>query len=331
MKKPRHLSWNNFKSSVLVTGEQRVHRISSSPLVEVFSDGISGRIGIWLESATVVAVSEKARRLAFVSIQTVKRDEKLFLEISSLSPMIHRQFYVFVTAVADRVLELNQSISEALDLELESFAALLEEKALLSIERQLGLIGELIVLERMITADGPQAIDAWIGPRGEPHDFRVARNEFEVKTTAASRRVHTIHNFTQLIVSPNCILFIVSVLLGPAGRDSGFSLAKKIDSIRSLLGGSRSRENEFHVHLESYGGVAHDYSQYDRSFDLRRPLAVIPVDSFFPAIVPSSLKSILGEEAHRVDHIVYDVNVEGLESEEGTKLYSEVFPWPSLR
>lgn len=274
MKEYKHLSWDNFVSSVLVKGQQRVHRISTSPLIEVFGDGINDRVGIWIESTADVNIPEQAQRLALVSIQTVKRGERSFLEIVSSSPLINRQFYLFANAVADQVLQLNQSPTEAVALELQCFTALLEEKSLLSIERQLGLIGELIVLERMISADGPQAIEAWIGPLREPHDFRVVNHEFEVKSTAGTRRIHTIHNLTQLTVSPGCLLFIVSVLLGPGGKDGGFSLATKIESIQKLLKGSVDQESLFRERLESCGYSGRDHSQYNRAFGLRRPLAL---------------------------------------------------------
>jgi hypothetical protein len=329
MKEHRHLSWDNFVSSVLVKGQQRVHRISNSPVIEVFGDGINDRVGIWIESPAEVNIPQEARRLAFVSVQTMKRKEISFLEIATISPLINRQFYLFVMAVADRVLEFHQSAIEALILELQSFAALLEEKSLLTIERQLGLIGELIILERMISGHGSAAIAAWIGPRGEPHDFRIGNREFEVKTTAGTRRIHTIHNISQLTVSPGCSLFIISILLGPTAKEGGFSLAQKIESIQSSLKGLPSDEKQFLTALESSGYSTVDHSQYNRLFALRRPVAVVPIDSQFPTITSSTLQALLGQEAHRIDRFVYDVNVEGLESEEGTEVYKTAFPWPA--
>src|SRR5688500_16433272 len=113
MKEHKHLSWDNFVSSVLVKGQQRVHRISTSHLIEVFGDGINDRVGSWLESSADVNIPEQALRLALVSIHTVKRGGGSFLEIVSSSPLINRQFYLFANAVADQVLQSNQSPTEA--------------------------------------------------------------------------------------------------------------------------------------------------------------------------------------------------------------------------
>jgi hypothetical protein len=296
-------------------------------MIEIFGDGIRDEIGIWLEIVGESSVPHEARRLTFVSVSLVLHEEKTFLEIRCLSPTINRQFYLFATAVADRVSEYKETPQEAVDLELRNFGALLQEKYSLSIERQIGLLGELLVLERLVVSEGPFAVDAWIGPQGEPHDFKIGNREFEVKTTSGTRRIHVINGLKQLTPSPECSLFILSVLLGPGGKDSGSSLPMKIEEIEQLLKRDSGCLKAFHDSLESVGYVTADRSQYDRSFALRRPLALIPVDAKFPVITMSSLFTSIGEAAHRLDHIEYHVNVEGLESEEGTELYSTIFPW----
>ena len=87
------------------------------------------------------------------------------------------------------------------------------------------------------------------------------------------------------------------------------------------------RQNQFQTALESLGYSSLEHSHYNRAFALRRPLAIIPVDSQFPAVTSSALLILLGKEAHRIDRFVYDINVEGLEGEEGTSLYASAFPY----
>src|SRR5205823_6408923 len=98
------------------------------------------------------------------------------------------------------------------------------EKTVLGIERQIGLIGELLFLERLVSKFGTSTLSSWIGPWGEPHDFRLQSREFEVKTTVSPQRVHIINGAEQLVASSGCSLSLVSVLLGPPGAGSGFSL-----------------------------------------------------------------------------------------------------------
>ena len=50
MNKLHHLSWENFRNTVLVSGEQRVHRVSDKPVIEIFGEGNAKLVGIWLET-----------------------------------------------------------------------------------------------------------------------------------------------------------------------------------------------------------------------------------------------------------------------------------------
>jgi len=327
MKERKHLSWENFLSSVLIPGQQRVHRISISPVIEIFWDGNRKTVGLWIQNTTSGQIPEAATRLASVSVELIERSGMSILEVKTSTPLINREFYLFANAIADRILETSEAPGEAVAFELACFGALFEQKRILSIERQIGLLGELLILERMISTDGPNALEAWIGPKGEPHDFRIANNEFEVKTSTSTRRVHTINNLAQLVPSPGSTLFIISILLGAGGKQAGFSLASIIASIRSSLLSFPKLENEFTAALQSVGYADIDHSHYERRFNLRRPLAVIPINPQFPSITSSSLSTILGKEAYRIDRLIYDVNLEGLESDENSSLYQSVFPY----
>src|SRR5439155_9457885 len=54
-------------------------------------------------------------------------------------------------------------------------------------EEQLGLYGELLFLEELITRNiqPASAVDAWKGPLKDPHDFHLGSVHVEVKTTAS--------------------------------------------------------------------------------------------------------------------------------------------------
>ena len=145
---PRHMSWENFRSTVLVSGQQRVHRVTESPLIELFSDGTMNRIGILVETPGSTTVPPEVSRLTFINARTVNRTGRLFLEVSTAATALHRQFYHFAVAVSERVIVEKLPAAEAVALELKCFTDLLAEKAVLGIEQQIGLIGELIFLDR---------------------------------------------------------------------------------------------------------------------------------------------------------------------------------------
>lgn len=318
----RHLSWENCRRSTLVKGEHRVHRVARSPLIEIFGDGVSDRIGLWLQLPEAISIPDEVRKLAFIQANCTTRTSGAqpvpVLELMVSLPTLHRHFYHFSIAAAERILVDKIPTVEAVLLELRCFAELLEEKLLLSIERQLGLLGELIVLDRMVGKNGLAAIDAWIGPLREPHDFRIDQCEYEVKTTARAQRIHTIHGTEQMVPSSGCSLFLVSVLLGPAGKSDAWSLIDIVQRLSAAFASESGRLAQFTAGLEHYGYRDADGNQYKRRFALRRPLAVVPVDDRFPAITRPTVQAALGEErSSRIDGLQYDVNLEGLEVEDG--------------
>jgi hypothetical protein len=317
-RREHHLTWENFRSSIIVKGEQRVHRISESPLIELFSDGVGERIGIWVETVET-AIPPEMLKLAFIAIRVFTQRHRRLLEVASSSSQLQRQFYHFAVAVAERILTGNAAPIEAVASELHCFAEMLEEKSVLGIECQLGILGELLVLERLVVRNGPDAVEAWIGPCGEPHDIRIATQEFEVKTTVTSKRVHTINGAEQLVPSKDCLLFLISIVLGPTGKGDGFSLPEKAEAILSRLASAPSRAEQFRAALKGCSLRKEDYVFYGRRYALRRPLAVVPIKKGFPALTRPVIQRALGEQAKRVDSLHYQVNVEGLEIEEGSQ------------
>jgi hypothetical protein len=326
MNKLRHLSWENFRKTICVLNEQRVHRVSSSPVVDIYADGVQNRIGVWLEAPETGIIPEEIQKLAFVSAQIINREGKAFLEISNPEPALQRQFYYFATAIAERIVVDGKPSFEAVKLELQCFEELLREISLLSVERQIGLLGELIVLERLIAKTGVGALDAWIGPTGEPHDFRIQKNEFEVKTTLKPHRIHTIHGAEQLVASDGCTLHLVSVLLGPPGTDTGVSLAEKINGIKSAFEKDAIRRDRFTSQLEAVGYRDADSHHYKRRFAIRRPIAIVTIDKTFPALTRPAIQQVLGAGSARIESVQYDLNIEGLVSEEGSQIFSLLLP-----
>jgi hypothetical protein len=277
---------------------------------------MANRIGIWLDNPTGAAPPPELSVLAHITARTVNREGRDLLEVSTHTTSIQRQFYHFALAVAERLTVEHRPATEAVAMELQCFADLLAEKPLLGIERQIALLGELLFLERLIEAGGPAMVSSWVGPSGEPHDFRTDLREFEVKTTVSTRRVHTIHGTDQMLASPGCSLFLVSVLLGPAGAATGCSLASKVSELTQTLGTSPVHSTKFANAVESCGYRESDNAHYSRAFILRRPQAVVPIDRAFPAITRTPVYKVLGPLASRLESIQYDVDVEGLEHED---------------
>jgi len=315
------LFWTNFANSVLVSGEQRVHRVSASPRIEIFGDGISNRVGLWLEVDSDSALPAEATRLQYVSSALLVKDGMPLMELASKTPALNRQFYLFAVAVADRILNEGMSPASAVALEVQNLQQLVDERRLIGVQGIVGLLGELLVLEKLVSTSGPSAVLAWIGPLGEPHDFRIGRHELEVKTTSGSQRIHTIHGLTQLMPSPGCSLYLVSVLLGPAGKGGGASLAGAVAAIAQVLASDPPYASQFGRALEASGYRTSDEVHYTRQFALRRPIATVPINDAFPTISRETIQKALGSAGSRVGDLQYEVNLEGLENEAAPELH----------
>lgn len=307
----RQLSWDNFRATVLSHGEQRVHRVSSSPFIEIFGDGVRNRVGICVEISKKTELPPDLGRLSAIEAKVYTSGAQRFLELAAIGTALQKQFYHFATAVSERILDEETSPIDAVMAELECFAALLDEKASLSLERQIGLLGELVFLEHLIIKWGPGALDSWIGPSGEPHDFRRADMEFEVKTTISPYRTHTIHGEEQLVPSMHCTLRLISILLGPGGMSGGFSLSDKVDQLKEQL--PNSFHSRFLDSLRSVGFRDSDRAQYDRTFSLRKPIGLVKVEPPCPVLTRESMRTVLGESEQRIGAIQYDISVDGLE------------------
>lgn len=326
MTAPKYLSWENFKSTVLIAGEQRVHRVTDTPLVEVFGDGVTNKIGLWVETPSGSEVPAELSRLASVTLREVNHNGRNCIEVATSTVSLYRQFYHFSVAVTERIIVEKRPPLEAVTLELRCFADLLETKPLLALERQIGLIGELLFLERLIQKIGTRAVDGWIGWLPEPHDFRLGNLEFEVKTTISAQRIHTINGIEQLVPSKACKLCLVSTVLGPPGEGGGFSLTQKVAELTGLLAGDVARLEHFNAALKGYEFRTEDSMHYSRPFAIRRPTAIVHVDAAFPAITRPGIQAVLGPPASRIEELRYDVNVEGLEHEDGTPVFESALP-----
>jgi Putative PD-(D/E)XK family member, (DUF4420) len=326
MKKRAYMSWENFASTIIVQGERRTYKVSASPRVDFFWDGVAKRVGLWLETGANAALTPELLKLSFVSLTIVNFGSQRALEISTASKSLRRQFYHFAVAVAERMLSGRVSAVVAVTAELQCFAELLAERPVLGIERQIGLLGELLFLERLANTRGIQMLDGWVGPDSEPHDFRIGTREFEVKTTVAPKRVHVINGGEQLVPSKGCSLFVLSILLGPPGAAVGFSLADKVHDLERLFASDAARTDRFLAALEKDGLHMPDLPHYGHQYSLRRALAVVPVDKKFPALTRPAIQKAMGTMSQRIESLQYAVNLEGLENEEGTPLFSAAVP-----
>jgi len=311
MSKVRHLSWSGFQESIMAAGQQRVHSVSFAPDIGIYWDGTDCRIGLRIEDASAEEIPSKLASLAFLECSRKRIIEVDYIEVSVRSRPLWRSFYNFAVSVADRVAVESEKPMDAILAEVECFGELISSRGALSSEKQIGLFGELLVLERILLNGGPSQLDSWIGPAGEPHDFRLGNLELEVKTSFGTRAVHHINGFSQLVPSPDHELQVVSILLAPAGSGDSWTLPSIVGDIEQIVDATPwARRLQELVAAVGYDHEADDL--YGRKYCLRRHVQVVPVTEDFPRIDRSMLSTAMGPSFSRIRDIGYELDVEGL-------------------
>ncbi|MCD2441443.1 PD-(D/E)XK motif protein [Agromyces sp. SYSU K20354] len=207
--------------------------------------------------------------------------------------------YGFLAAIAAQLQQERLPLGDAVARAVAHYRDLAVFRSPLPVEREVGLLGELLFLEFTIGALGASpAIDAWHGPLAEEHDFALDDVHVEVKTTASERRVHVIHGVDQLAPQHGVPLVLLSVQLTRSSPGTGRTLPEVIAGVRASAGTARS---VLDAKLSKLGWADFDADLHDSPWSIRSaPLAYI-VDDDFPAITSSRLSEVIPHLGQVVD------------------------------
>lgn len=246
-------------------------------------------------------------RLSFARV--VQGDQDWFRLTVDAHDM-HYEGYVLIESVVDQLragASFRHSVSEAVF----ALKDLVASRRRLTEEKELGLIGELLVLRHIIEVAGETtAIGSWLGPLAEEHDFALAAFDAEVKTTKSESRTHVIGSDTQLEPSPGRPLHLVSIQVTRAGNaEQGITLPALIGEVRSSLDQTL---RTFDSALEGLGWRPEDADLYKVPYTLRSTPRAYFVDDEFPAITSARLDQVVPKRPH-VGSVTYRVNVTDLD------------------
>jgi hypothetical protein len=236
-------------------------------------------------------------------------------------------FYDFAVEIAQLILYQSVAPTVAIEKALSNWARLVRHRRLLDPAQQIGLYGELYLLDTLVRKSGVRLVDSWIGPRSEPHDFRLGSIEIEVKSTLQTRRIHRIHGLGQLEPSQGMALHLLSYQFEPSGAaDTGKSLSEKIDAIRVLLSADAKRLASFDSSIDSIGYKAADAAFYRHPLKLRTPPQLIPVDHQFPRLTREMIdRNLPNGSGPRISYVEYELNLDGLGYPEASNEYRMIF------
>lgn len=282
-----------------------------------------------------VEIEQEASELPRVLPQAIQiragrgGDGQQLLVLATDAPELRRYFYDFSVEVLELTQHKLLSACAAVDEAWKRWGQLIEQQSVLSREKQIGLIGELKLLQRLSERQGwKYAIDAWHQTARAEHDFCLELCDIEVKTTASDRRVHTIGSIEQLLPSPGRPLYLLSNQFAVAPRlaANSFSLASMVDALFEDLDTEFEIQASFRARLERVGWREHHMAYYQTSFVVRNLARLVPVDSTCPRIVPQMLVDGLGAVSSRIESVMYAIDVSDLGWQEGSEEFKGVIP-----
>ena len=238
-------------------------------------------------------------------IEIFEFEESKELQIYLLDNQLKDIFSLFIENVVE---EVSKSVTENEAL-IETSNVILKWKKLfdkinfegLSIERQKGLMGELLLFNSMLDEEYSidSLLESWTGPDFNDKDFRFGSFGIEVKLTSSkvpkvkisSERQLDNENLTKLYL----VLYVVEEV-----NDKGFSLNSIIDQIRTKINNNQNALKFFNERLLLVGYFDEDFESYKRQYAFRNR-NFYEVSNDFPRIVASDLPIGLFDTKYNIE------------------------------
>jgi hypothetical protein len=204
-----------------------------------------------------------------------------------------------VLHAAASLIESGTPAGDAVPAALEAFRELLSKRSRLSDEQETGLFGELIVLGLLLDVlPVAEALESWLGPTAQPHDFGLRDVDLEVKTTRSNRHVHTISSLQQLLPAGDRPLVVAAIRIEASGSASdGRSLAELVAVTRARVVGSAAT---FDTLLGGTGWTLEATDLHTRRFRLV-DLLFFSIDQGFPALTRDAVAAVVPNAALLLD------------------------------
>jgi hypothetical protein len=171
----------------------------------------------------------------------------------------------------------------------------------LSPELQRALFAELWAMRELVApaVGAREAVQAWEGPSGAPHDYQLAGGSLEVKSCAANQpQIVTISNERQLDVLGTDSLHLVHVSLD-VHRSGPETLVEMVDSVRNLAR-EGTAETALEDRLMDYGYLDAHEPRYRRIGYAVREARFFRVGTGFPRLVETDLPEGIGKVTYRL-------------------------------
>jgi hypothetical protein len=247
-------------------------------------------------------------RLANVGIEPVVDQGRRYVDISTIGDGLVSDGYAMLMMIADRVQLGGADPLEALKETLLVWESILASRTRLGAGEEVGLFGELLVLEGLLNAK-TAGVDSWRGGMAEEHDFGFDQIDIEVKTTSGEPRRHWIHGLGQLQETESSELWLLSVQITRGGDGQGRTLPELIDAVTGL-GGTTGEDRV----LENLAGAGWHEAQrdlYSERWRLRSDPLLLRVEGQFPRLTRGLLSEV-AVDTSGIRQVDYEIDLTGL-------------------
>jgi len=212
----------------------------------------------------------------------VSGSKVLFVDVMCINRALDTVFAELANEVVHRIAD-GRAPADAVDGTIADFRDLLKNPASPEIpdERIVGLIGELLVLQRLVGVS-PRAVESWTGPHEQRHDFRRGNRAIEVKTSSrADAALVTISSSEQLAVPDGGSLLLVHVKIERA--DGG---ALNVKQLVSNIADHGAQSSVLKVALAALGCEDATAPEWNRLSYALESISGYRVEPGFPRITP---------------------------------------------
>ncbi|AMY54741.1 hypothetical protein A3L23_03416 [Rhodococcoides fascians D188] len=285
---------------VWAAGVPVVLPFKGSPRCNVDMDPKSNTLTLMTKHVPPAPELDRWEHLGF----SVGHDEMARLTVD-VSDNLHGAFGL-LTSIADEMQLHGSSLAAATLSAIAKHRELFSNLSGMGTERELGLFGELLILERLVNLVGiDTALKSWQGPSAGQHDFVLEQVNLEVKTTSSEKRSHMLHGYYQLVPVGGSELCLLSIQLTRNGASGALGLPELVDRVRSRVGQYR---HLLDGKLAKVGWHDADATLYPSAWAIRSNITAYLIDSKFPVLTQDRLRASV-PQMNRIGDISYRVDL----------------------
>lgn len=221
-------------------------------------------------------------------------------------------FFPFILDILTKLIEGNDILkSHDTGIKVWKYCFENPESAFLSVEKETGLLGELILLNTLLDHI-MDAVESWKGPEGNI-DFHLDKILIEIKSTLKNFHTHTINGLDQLDNKEGYFLYLCSNIFQLTEKEAyrNINLCGVFSEIEEKLVNDPLQQSHLLRKLKMLNLTPEILRIHNFRFYQILDTSFFIIDKNFPVLTKESLKTPLNS---RISKVRYDVDLDGLSS-----------------